>query len=255
MPMHRPGRLAHMSEQLAGDAAPNDPMHEYLTLYPEVVQAGSLQNALQVVADRAGYGLAVELTSSPGWRQVAARVEADGHSANVLMAQSERSFVVDCWTNHVRMATGSTPDLSAVVGALNSWLQEPGVRGLVAQWPFLRTWELAEAHERGEAIAVRWRQLREAAARRPDTALHELVEAAFEQERLRVLSPGRSMYWVTFSRRAAPPICHDLPAAMPLRNGGYQVRFPDGRLQELDSAAEAVAAIIAGLPDDAVSRP
>ncbi|MGW6202265.1 DUF6193 family natural product biosynthesis protein [Streptomyces sp. NPDC055089] len=243
-----------MSEQLAGDAAPNDSMHEYLTLYPEVVRAGSLQNALQAEADRAGYGLPIELTSSPGWRQVAVRVEAGGHSANVVMAQSERSFVVDCWTNDVQMATGSTPDLSAVVGALHAWLQDPGVRGLVAQWDFLRTWELAEAHERGEAIPVRWRQLREAAARKPGTALHELVEAAFEQERLRVLSPGRSMYWVTFSRRAAPPICRDLPAAMPLRSGGYQVRFSDGRLQELESAAEAVAAIIAGLPDDAVSR-
>ncbi|MBC9715148.1 hypothetical protein H9Y04_21590 [Streptomyces sp. TRM66268-LWL] len=244
-----------MSDQLVGDAAPNDPMHEYLTLYPEVVRAGSLQNALQAEADLAGFGLAVELTSSPGWRQVAARVEADGHSANVLMARSERSFVVDCWNNDVHMATGSTPDLSVLVGALHAWLQDPGVQGLVTQWPFLRTWELAEAHERGDAIPVRWRRLRESAARKPDTALHELVEAAFEQERLRVLSPGRSMYWVTFSRRAAPPICHDLPAAMPLRNGGYQVRFSDGRLQELDSAAEAVAAIIAGLPDDAVSRP
>ncbi|MFG2903061.1 DUF6193 family natural product biosynthesis protein [Streptomyces zaomyceticus] len=244
-----------MSEQLGGGAVPNDRLHEYLTWYPDVVRAGSLQNASQAAADRAGYGLVVGLTSSPGWRQVAARVEADGRWANVLMARSERSFAVDCWASDVRMATGTTPDLSAVVGALHAWLRDLGVRGLVAQWPFLRTWELAEAHERGEAVPVRWRQLREAAARNPDTALHELVEAAFAQKRLRVLSPGRSMYWVTFSRRAAPPICHDLPAAMPLRNGGYQVRFPDGRLQELDTAAEAVAAIIAGLPDDAASRP
>ncbi|MFD7324790.1 DUF6193 family natural product biosynthesis protein [Streptomyces sp. NPDC059875] len=137
---------------------------------------------------------------------------------------------------------------------LHSWLQGPRVRELVARWPFLRTWELAEAHERGEDVPVRWRQLREAAARTPDTGLHELVEAAFEQERLRVLSPGRSMYWLTFSRRAAPPICRDLPAAMPIRNGRYRVRFADRRLQEVDGAASAVTAILKGLPDDAVPR-
>ncbi|MFB7247318.1 hypothetical protein CW362_30580 [Streptomyces populi] len=103
-------------------------------------------------------------------------------------------------------------------------------------------------------MAVRWRQLREAAARMPDTALHDLVEAAFQQERLRALSPGRSTYWLTFSRRAAPPVCNDLPGAMPIGNGRCRVRFADGRQQESDSAAEAVAAVLAGLPDDAVPR-
>ncbi|WP_406368720.1 DUF6193 family natural product biosynthesis protein [Streptomyces sp. NBC_00647] len=122
--------------------------------------------------------------------------------------------------------------------------------------PFLRIWELAEARERGEteAVAVRWRRLREAAARMPDTALHDLVEAAFRQERLRALSPGRSTCRLTFSRRAAPPVRDDLPGAMPVGNGRYRVRFADGRLQELDGAAQAVAVILAALPGDAVPR-
>lgn len=246
-----------MSETLSvGGTAPNDPMHEYATLYPDVVPEGSLQNALQAVADREGLGLAVELTSSPGWRFVAARVEADGRSANIHMISGEqRCFVVDCWTGGVRFATGDTQDLSKVVGALHAWLQGPRVRELVAQWPFLRTWELAEAHERGEAVPVRWHQLREAAACRPDPALYELVEAAFAQPRLRALSPGQSMYWLTFSRRAAPPICNDLPKAMPIGDGHYRVRHAGGVVREVDGAAEAVAAILAGLPEDAVPSP
>ncbi|MEU8677607.1 DUF6193 family natural product biosynthesis protein [Streptomyces sp. NPDC048560] len=242
-----------MSEQLPGGVAPNDPMSAYVTLYPEIVQAGSLQNALQAEADRSGRRLAVELTASPGWRHEAARVEADGRSAHVHMGLTERSFSVDCWTSGVHMASGDTQNLSEAVGALHSWLQGPGVRELVAQWPYLRTWELAEAHERGEAVPVRWRRLRESAARTPGSALHELVESAFAQERLRALSPGRSMYWLTFSRRAAPPICHDLPRAMPIGNGRYRV-FVGGRLLEVDGAAQAVAAILDGLPDDAVPQ-
>ncbi|MEJ8645981.1 DUF6193 family natural product biosynthesis protein [Streptomyces sp. MS1.HAVA.3] len=71
----------------------------------------------------------------------------------------------------------------------------------------------------------------------------------------RVLSPGRSMYRLTFSRRATPPICRDLPRAMPIGNGRYRVRSADGRLQELGGAAEAVAVIVEGLPYDAVPRP
>lgn len=227
-------------------------MNDYVTLYPEVVWAGSLQNALQAVADRAGHGLAVELTSSPGWRYVAAQAEAEGRSTNVVMASRVRSFSVDCWAGGVYMACGRTEELAEVAGAMHTWLRGPGVGELVAQWPFLRTWELAEAHERGEAIPARWRQLREVAARTDSTELHELVEAAFEQPRLRVLSPGRSMYWLTFSRRAAPPICHDLPRAMPIGAGRYRVRFTDGRLAEADGAAETVALILGGLPDDAL---
>lgn len=230
-------------------------MGEYATVYPEVVQAGCLRSALQAVADRAGHGLAVELTSSPGWRHVAARVEAEGRSVNVLMASRTRSFSVDCWTGGIHMASGSTRTLSEIAGAMHSWLQGPSVRELVAQWRFLRTWEPAEAHERGEAIPVRWRQLRETAARMQDAGLHELVEAAFAQPRLRVLSPGRSMYWLTFSRRAVPPICRDLPGAMPIGNGRYRVGFADGELHEVDGAAEAVAVILDGLPDDVGPRP
>lgn len=244
-----------MSEQLSGDTAPDDPLRRYVALYPEVVLAGSLRNALQAVADRAGHGFAVGLTSSPGWRHVAARVGADGRSANVLMGLEQRSFTVDCWTGGVSMASGSTHDLHEVAGALHSWLHGPRVRDLVAQWPFLRTWELAEAHERGDAVALRWRRLRETASRRPDTGLYALVEAAFEQERLRVLSPGRSMHWLTFSRRAAPPICYDLPAAMPIGNGRYRVRLTDRQLREVEGAAAAVAVILGDLPDDAVPRP
>lgn len=56
MAVRRPGRLDGISERLDGDAAPNDPMHEYVTLYPEVVRAGSLRNALQEMADMPATG-------------------------------------------------------------------------------------------------------------------------------------------------------------------------------------------------------
>ncbi|MEU9731364.1 DUF6193 family natural product biosynthesis protein [Streptomyces sp. NPDC048002] len=152
------------------------------------------------------------------------------------------------------MATGDTDDLSRAAGATDSWLRAGPVRELVAQWPYLRTWELAEAHERGEAeaVSVRWRLMRESTARGQEHARHALVEAAFEQPRLRALSPGRSIYWLTFSRRAAPPICHDLPKAMPAKDGRYRVHVPGSPARDAATAAEAVAMMVAALPADAV---
>jgi hypothetical protein len=60
---------------------------------------------------------------------------------------------------------------------------------------------------------------------------------------------------LTFSRRATPPICHDLPRVMSIGNSRYRLRFADGRLQEADGAAEAVAQVLDGLPRDVVPRP
>lgn len=259
LPGVKPAEVDHSSDEYAPrpEAAPTDdghPLHAYAALYPEVAEAGSLRNALQAAVDREEPALAVELTSSPGWRYVAAEVRADDRSAGVLMAGEERGFLVDCWARDVHMASGSTQDLAEAAGALRTWIQGAGVRGLVARWDFLRTWELAEAHERGEAVPARWRMMRRSAARGQDADWRELVEAAYAQPRLRSLSPGRSLFWLTFSRRAEPPACHDLPRTRPLGRGRFEVRSADGRVQEADGAAAAVAVIVRGLPDDAVPQ-
>lgn len=233
--------------------APVDHLLKYEPYYPDVVAAGSVLVALQAEADRAGYGFTAELMSVPGWRLVAAEVTDGIRSTKVLMGQGERSFIVDCWTGRVWMATGWTRELPEVAGVAHSWLQAPRVRGLVTQWPFLGTWELAEAHEHGEAIPVRWRHLRARAA--GDPWLRDLIEAAHAQPRLRASSPGASMRWLIFSRRAAPPISGDLPRVMQLSDGHYQVRFNDGRLEKADSAAQAIALVVDALPDDAVPDP
>jgi hypothetical protein len=112
--------------------------------------------------------------------------------------------------------------------------RRPASATWVTQWPFLRAWDLAEAHERDNAVPVRWRHLRARTARDPQ--LRDVVEAAHEQPHLRALSPGIRMCWLTFSRRAASPISKDLPRFRQLSDGRYEVRFDDGRLAESGSA-------------------
>ncbi|MEU9350954.1 hypothetical protein AB0D65_08000 [Streptomyces griseoloalbus] len=66
------------------------------------------------------------------------------------MAQRTRAFSVDCWAaDGVHMATGDTADLSEAAGMTHSWVRGSRVRELGVRWPSLRTWEPAEAHERG----------------------------------------------------------------------------------------------------------
>ncbi|MFE2547196.1 DUF6193 family natural product biosynthesis protein [Streptomyces sp. NPDC059355] len=102
----------------------------------------------------------------------------------------------------------------------------------------------------GEVVEERWRRLHERLGVRDASRIRELVEAARAEPRLRVLSPGMTLCWLRFSRRATPPICFDLPLVRALGNGRYEVRTCDGRLQEGPGTAEAVALVVAELPTD-----
>ena len=259
----RRGRLAAMPVDESPCGAPDDHFLRYEPHYPDVVAAGSVLAALQAEADRAGHGFTAEPVNVPDLRRVAAEVTDGFRLTRVLMGENHpgrylgpgdtRSFRVECWAGQVWAAGGQTPELPEAAGVAHSWLQAPRIRGLMARWPFLGTCELAEAHERGEAIPVLWRRLRACAA--GDPQLRDLVEAAHEQPRLRALWPGTSMWRLTFSRQAAPGTSADLPRVMQLEDGRYQVRFDGGRLEEADTVAQAIALVVGALPDDAVPDP
>ncbi|MEV7525082.1 DUF6193 family natural product biosynthesis protein [Streptomyces sp. NPDC091371] len=244
---------------------PGDPLFRYAEFYPEVVRAGSLRRVLQAAADRAGGGLAVELLTPPAWRHVVARARADSRDVIVAMTLGRRSFAVDCRAEGSSMARGGSADLDDAAGALRSWLLLGlPVPDLVAQWPFLGAWDPVSgagagaaaaagsgSGEPGDAVSVRWRQMRVAAAGPTHAGLYELVEAAFAEPRLRALSPRTSHDWLRFSRRATAPLCTDLPMVRPLGNGRYHVRTEDGRLRDTTGTAETLALLLDNLPRDA----
>ncbi|WP_030715926.1 DUF6193 family natural product biosynthesis protein [Streptomyces sp. NRRL F-2580] len=238
-----------MPEELT-EAEPEEPLRAYAEFYPEIVRAGSLRHALQAAADRAGLGLTIGLMPPPGWRHVVARARSGDRSVIVSMTLGRRSFSVNCRDDGARMAHGSTTDLSEAVGATYSWLRGQGASGLVTQWPFLGSGEPSGADEPGDAVSVRWRQLRTSAAAPPYASLYELVEAAFTEPRLRALSPRTSHDWLRFSRRAAAPLCADLPMVRASGNGRYRVRTPEGLLHDTTGTTETIALILDHLPGD-----
>ncbi|WP_405940911.1 DUF6193 family natural product biosynthesis protein [Streptomyces sp. NBC_00207] len=242
-----------MSEEHT-DAQPEDPLRAYAEFYPEVVRAGSLRHALQAAADRAGYGLTIELMPPRRWRHVVARARTGNRSVIVSMTLGRRSFAVNCRADGAPMARGATADLSEAAGALHSWLQGLRVPELSARWPFLGSGEPSgkpsEAGEPGDAVSVRWRQVRASAAGPLYAPLYELVEAAFAEPRLRALCPRTSHDWLRFSRRATAPLCTDLPMARAIGNGRHQVRTHEGRVHETTGTADTIALILDSLPEN-----
>ncbi|MGC9540024.1 DUF6193 family natural product biosynthesis protein [Streptomyces sp. UG1] len=77
-----------------------------------------------------------------------------------------------------------------------------------------------------------------------------LVQAAYEEPRLRRLYPWTGMWELHFSRCTEPRFTWDIPYAAPLTGGGYRVDGPS-RSQHIGEAAtahEAVALVVERLP-------
>ncbi|MGW0803621.1 DUF6193 family natural product biosynthesis protein [Nonomuraea sp. NPDC002799] len=228
------------------------PSEDYVRLFPEIGSAGSLQAALQDAFDQAGYELTALLTGAPGWWDCAARV-GDGHRhVSVVAASQERCLLMEFWGQGVMMVEAQTSDLTSAAKAIRAWQEGSRLAEVKAACPFIEYGSLAEAHERGDAVAAKWVSYRTTSASHVD---HDLIEAASTQPLLRALFPFHSHRTLNFSRCTGFPYTHDIPVITPRTDGTYRVtwrdRSPDGpAIAEADTPHEAVAVVIAHLPDN-----
>jgi hypothetical protein len=171
-------------------------------LYPDIAQAGDLRRALQDHFDAASLACRAHHVSSPGWRYVAAKVTSIERDADVVMGIRERVFSLQFWARGVRMARGTTAELSAAAAAMHAWQSGVRVRRLISAWPFLNTNGFPDAYERSEAEAInyRWRQYHDGYQARQLTRLRPFITHAFREPRLRALLPYTSHWTLRFSR-------------------------------------------------------
>lgn len=158
----------------------------------------------------------------------------------------ERWFITSLWWRGVELTRGSTTDLAAVVGAAATWASGASLAELCTAWPHMGLWELAQAHERGDAVAARWQQSRQQAADK----VRPLVEAAYAQPRLRVLFPFTSHHDLHVSRCTGFLYSWDVPFIQHLPGGRYLIAGPlrGMIIGEADDPASAVALVVGGLP-------
>ena len=215
-------------------------------LYPDVIAAGGLSNALQSSLRKLGSTLrATDLGKGHNF-VVYARVEEGSRFSQVYIAAKERCFLFDFWNNGVALAHGQTPDLDAMSRAIDKWISgKVGTGLLTLEFPFVKAEDVASAFESGGEVEYRWQSYL-AAMTHPE--LHKLVRVAATRPQLRMLFPFTSMYNLCFSRCTGYPYSGDLPYIHPTEAGQYQVCDRSSRVLGKGNVEEVVNITIANLP-------
>ncbi|MBV1852601.1 DUF6193 family natural product biosynthesis protein [Catellatospora tritici] len=225
-------------------------------LYPEVVRAGGLVNALHAEFDLIGLTLRAQLDEDPACGGRVASVQDTDRRTKVTLSARERRFRMSVRSGKVTMASGFAPDLAAVADVARRWHGGARLPELAAAWPFLGSVALAECRERDDALEAAWLSLYENHTQDAVRGrLHSFVALAFHEPSLRRLRPFTSHWTLGFSTAARYPWSGAHPSVHPLEPGTYLVRAADGRELGVADAAGSLALVLAALEDSPSGQP
>ncbi|TYB43637.1 DUF6193 family natural product biosynthesis protein [Actinomadura chibensis] len=169
-----------------------------------------------------------------------ASVESDRGTFIVISGADPGLFSFWVVSRGVRVLSGVGGDLSAIAQVIDEWRSGTALREIGARWTFVNADINADERERGDLVALQWRELREDPDN--DERIMPLLEAAHADPRLRALYPVVSHYRLLFSRRAAPPYEFLGLKAYRGRDGAHVVAGQDDvPLKETPSAEEAIS--------------
>ncbi|MEU9863576.1 DUF6193 family natural product biosynthesis protein [Streptomyces sp. NPDC047971] len=215
---------------------------------------GALRAALGRTAERLG----LVLPESDGkWRRLAEYVDARS-GRRVLVCppgEGQRAFQVILQDNGTRLACGWTADLAEVVRATAAWTGGAGLEETRARAPFVqfRPWALVHEREPFGVVELTWRVKLDRVHMPPydrHPRPHALLAAAYAQPVLRRLMPVNSHFNLWFSTsveergrtRVGYVVC-------PYDDGLYGVRNDGGLITRTETPEEAVAVVVAALPE------
>lgn len=231
----------HTSEAILMDVA-----KETSDLYPDVIAAGGLSNALQSALEKIGSTLVVKELDKRYNFVAYARVEGRACFSQVYIAADERCFLFDFWKKGVCLAHGRTPDLGVMSQAIDRWISgNVGTANLIAAFPFVKAEDAAPAFESENEVEHRWQSYLKG---NTHPVLLELVKYAATRPELRMLFPYTSMYTLCFSRCTGYPYSGDLPHIEPVEDGKYQVSDRSLRVLGIGNIEEVVSIMIENLP-------
>ncbi|MFE3877501.1 DUF6193 family natural product biosynthesis protein [Kitasatospora sp. NPDC059146] len=208
---------------------------------------------------RAAEGLGVVLPEHEGpWRGTAAYVDA-GLDRRVWVRPADeqgRTFWVYLQSNGRCLAGGSTADPAEVVRAVVAWTGGAGLAGTREQAPCIefRPWALAHEREPLGAVELEWCRRLDGIHMPPMNRfprVHALLAAAYAQPVLRQLMPVTSHFNLGFSTgiTAKRTTTRVGPMIWPHDEGFYGVRNGGTLLARLETPEEAVAFVVAVLPE------
>jgi len=188
-------------------------------LYPDVVAAGGLPQALRVMLDRLPGGLTVAGLEKPFI--LYAQVKRGLRSSQVMVAANHRAFSCDFWHQGVQYGHGWAGSLDKVALAIHAFQVEGRSAGdLRASFSWITVLDEAFLHEGGAAKVVEaaWQSivqwLKKEPAESPMRRLLPLLLACMDRPRLRGLLPFTSHDHLCFSRTTGSPYTADCPSAV-----------------------------------------
>ncbi|MEH0932658.1 DUF6193 family natural product biosynthesis protein [Micromonospora sp. CPCC 205558] len=231
---------------------PSDPTVE--DLYPEVAAAGSLAAALDAVAARHGLSLGTVRALDGSSPLTSASVPSDSSARDDLTVSAstgERCFKFEGWGQGILLIVGDTDDLVGVVRTAHDWRAGTPLHDIRRSVPFVALTRRGEVVEQGPAavVAAEWRWLRQRTEEADWPNHTALIEAAYNEPRLRQLYPYTSHSVLNFSTTTGYPFS---PSPVSLSAHGSPSNFRVwGRnevIGETATATEAVALAVAHLP-------
>jgi hypothetical protein len=219
-------------------------------LYPDLLSAGGLVNALRVALSELGSALKVSGLPETVNFVAYARVESGSRFSQVYIAAKERLFLFDFWSRGVMLAQGRTSNLTVTAEAINRWVGSSCTTAeLASDFAFVEVEPKAAVFERGEEVEYQWQEyLATIGERFPE--LVAFVRAASRRQELRQLFPFTSLNRFCFSRCTGYPFTGDTPYVCPQLDGQYEVFSPNGRALGQGDAEVAVRLVIEHLPEN-----
>ena len=193
------------------------------TLYPDLVEAGGLAQALAQALSLMGDELTASSITIPGFIPNA-RVGRGDRFSQVHIAAEKRLFTFDFWFEGICCGHGATDDINEIARAIRAWnLEESKIAVMREQFSFFAPTGKGEAHEDGSLVAFQWEEmLRIWTEHDSDFSPRPLIEAAMQRPELRQLFPYTSLHNLCFSRTTGYPFTCDCPHAVALGGGLFR---------------------------------
>ncbi|MFF2956705.1 DUF6193 family natural product biosynthesis protein [Kitasatospora sp. NPDC057965] len=212
---------------------------------------GSLADTLCRTAARLGLSLPM---AEDTWERKA-EFHNDGRRVVVRLLRDERGYWVRCHKQGAWLATGMTAELTAVVRAAAAWTGGADLERIRDAAPFIQFGDWALAHEREplDPVELAWCHKLDSLRLSPwDRTPRNLalLEAAYARPELRRLTPVTSHFMLWFSTRAHFPYARVGYSIDPRPDGRYVVRDRGDVVAHTASPEEAVALVVAELPND-----
>ncbi len=235
------------------------------TLYPDIVEAGSINAAISKRLSDIGSRL-IANESPVNKFMPYVRVEEGSRFSQTQLAGGQRLFLSDFWSQGVMFGSGSSDNLDDIARAIHAWIVEKSsIEKMSTVFNFFSPTEGGKSHEAGTYVELQWKSLLESwkanenpfkirSRKQLSSFLFSLnfqqkmrflngyffylfnsnkkrspiplIKAAMKKPELRQLFPFTSLNALCFSRTTGYPFTHDCPSVVSHENGKYCVYAP-----------------------------